>query len=63
MNHTINTNRESDMLLSTGQMSRRTAKQFFSKDNINHPSIEENKKLKAELDNIKSIKNQSTGGD
>ena len=46
MNHTINTNRDSELLQSTGQLTRRTAKQFFSKENENHPSIEENHKLR-----------------
>jgi hypothetical protein len=47
MNRTINTNRDSEMMISTdtGRQAHRTAKQFFSKNNQNHPSIEENKKL------------------
>lgn len=43
LNHTINS--KSDMLLSTERTSRRTAREFFSKENLNHPSIEENKQL------------------
>ena len=44
LNQTINS--KSDMLLNTDRSSRRTAREFFSKDNLNHPSIEENKQLK-----------------
>lgn len=38
---------------------RRTAREFFSKDNENHPSIEENKMLKDQLNHLKEVKKQS----
>lgn len=35
---------------------RKKAKEFFSKDNEDHPLIEENKQLKEELESVKRIK-------
>jgi hypothetical protein len=53
MNQTINSS-QSNALLQSGRMSTaRSVKQFFSKDNENHPSIEENKKLKTELEHLR----------
>ena len=42
LNHTL----KSDMQMSTNTITRRTAREFFSRDNLQHPSIEENKHLK-----------------
>ena len=36
--------------------SRRTAREFFSKENTNHPIIEEHKQLKSQLDHFKQVK-------
>ena len=38
---------------------RRTAREFFSKDNESHPSIEENKLLKDQLNHLKEVKKQT----
>jgi len=48
MNQTITSKQSEKSILTTGRSNaiNRTAKQFFSKDNENHPSIEENKRLK-----------------
>lgn len=35
---------------------KKTAREFFSKDNMQHPSIEENRQLKDELQRIRDIK-------
>ena len=35
---------------------RRTAREFFSKDNEAHPSISENKLLKDQLSHLKEVK-------
>lgn len=43
LNQTINSNMNS--LMNTERIQRKTAREFFSKDNLNHPSIEENKQL------------------
>lgn len=40
-----------------------TARQFFSKDNLDHPSIEENRKLKQQLEHLRQVKTQSMGVD
>ena len=38
---------------------KKTAREFFSKDNVQHPSIEENRVLKDELLRIRDIKSAS----
>ena len=38
---------------------KKTAREFFSKDNVQHPSIEENRQLKDELLRIRDIKSAS----
>lgn len=59
LNHTL----KSDMHMSvnTTRTARRTAREFFSKDNQNHPSIEENKQLKSQIKHYKDIKAQTMG--
>ena len=42
---------------------RKTANEFFSKDNVNHPSIEENKFLKQQVKIYKDVKNKTNGLD
>lgn len=46
MNRTIGSN------MNGGSM-RKTAREFFSKDNLDHPSIDENRHLKQELERMK----------
>jgi hypothetical protein len=47
MNQTINSHQQSvQSEILTSRTQKITAKQFFSKDNQNHPTVEENKKLK-----------------
>lgn len=68
MNKSIHSNMNSEAL----QMSQRsaatvlkcsTARQFFSKNNLDHPSIEENHQLKQQLAHLKSVQKQSQGLD
>ena len=49
------------MSVNTTRTARRTAREFFSKDNLNHPSIEENKQLKSQIKHFKDIKSQTMG--
>ena len=60
LNHTINSNMNS---LNTDRVNRKTAREFFSKDNLNHPSIEENKQLHQQLMHLKSVKKESSAYD
>mmetsp|Transcript_32816 Transcript_32816/g.50112 ORF Transcript_32816/g.50112 Transcript_32816/m.50112 type:complete len:139 (-) Transcript_32816:1234-1650(-) len=48
-------------LLGSHLQPRRTAREFFSKENLDHPSIEENKNLKQQLKNYREIKAKSFG--
>lgn len=78
MNRTINssnTKSEQQLLHQASQRSPRqsmlgtargfcsTARQFFSKDNVDHPSIEENMRLKQQLEHLKQVKKSSVGVD
>ena len=53
LNKTIKSDMKSDF------SARRTAREFFSKDNESHPSIEENKMLKDQLNHLKEVKKQT----
>ena len=59
LNRTLKSDLKSDYSV------RRTAREFFSKDNEAHPSISENKMLKDQLNHLKEVKKQtmSLGGD
>jgi len=48
-------------LTSGDNFGRQTANEFFSRENMQHPSIEENKKLKQKLESLSMAK--SEGGD
>ena len=58
LNHTL----KSDMQMSS-MTQRKTAREFFSKDNVIHPTIEENKQLKSQLNHFKSVKASVSGND
>lgn len=50
MNKTLKSDMKSELSI------RRTAREFFSKDNESHPSISENKLLKDQLSHLKEVK-------
>ena len=53
LNRTLKSDMKSDYSI------RRTAREFFSKDNEAHPSISENKMLKDQLSHLKEVKRQT----